>query len=91
MPFEFERVGSPLELRPTDVLAGPAIIASPIFVPSPPAAATPTSLAVVPTALACRPSLRPVIPGCPFAFPIAGWLPPLADLATVAPEICPFD
>ena len=71
-PFEFDRVGSPFRLRPTEVLAGPAIIPSPFFVPLRPAKATPTSLAVAPTASARRPSPRPVIPGCPFVFPIAG-------------------
>ena len=91
IPAEFDRAGSPLLLRPTEVLAGPAIIVSPFFVPLPSAAATPTSLAVVPTASARRPSPRPVIPGCPFVFPIVGWLPLFADLAIVVPEICPFD
>ena len=71
-PFEFDREGSLFVLRPTDVLAGPAIIASPLLVPSSFAAAMPTSSAVVPTTFACRPSPRGVIAGCPFALPRAG-------------------
>lgn len=72
LPFASDRGARPFVLRPTAVPAGPTIMPSPFFVTLPPAALTPTSLAVVPTASALRPSPRPVVAGCPLGSPIAG-------------------